>query len=774
MAVTDTGQVRHTIDRPSPAAGADVAGSCEMQPDGSWQLHLLVSDVTCGGCVRKVEEALAGEPNVLSARVNLSTRRLALNWQGSPDQANAYVQRLSGLGYPASVYRTEALLEKDKSVEKRLVMALAVAFFGAANVMMLAWAVWAGHFATMGQGTRDFFHWIAALIAVPCIYYSGQPFFSSAWRAMSKRQTNMDVPISVGVVLTTAMSIYETMTSGPHVYFDGVLMLLFLLLVGRYLDHKVRGTARSAVHDLAMLAGQPVNRIEADGTLRSIPPEKLARGDLVHIAAGERIGVDGEITEGQSSVDTALIDGETTPKDVAVGAPVLAGTMNLTGPLVAKVKSVGEATVLAEIVRLLEAAEQKKGRYRAFADKVIEWYSPTVHTLALAAFLGWWLLGGLDVPEALMIAVCVLIITCPCALGLAVPITQVVAAGKLSRLGVLVKSDTALERLATINAVIFDKTGTLTTLQPELVQRPDDDTAVRLASSMAAASRHPLSQAIGSLMPDARRAKQVEEHPGEGLAMPVEGGEARLGSARWCGLDADALEPSAASAGQSGLETEVWLTRPNQEPVRFAFAPVLRPDALETVKDLQAHNIYVEIVSGDRGPFVEAIADQLGIEHWQAQSTPADKIARIEALQTQGYKVLMVGDGLNDTPALAAADASLAPAMAADISRRAADLVFQGASLGVLPTMLSIAARTQRIVGQNIAFAIAYNLILIPVAVAGLVTPWIAAIAMALSSLIVTGNALRLDGLNPFQAIATRTNSQAAINLSRPIPAGQR
>ncbi|MEM6711153.1 MAG: heavy metal translocating P-type ATPase [Pseudomonadota bacterium] len=734
------------------APSLDLSTVVETDKAGTHTLQLLASTVHCGGCVRKIEDRLAQEPDIETARVNLSTRRLTIRWKGSSARANAFAQQVEELGFPVSPYRSEALLDRDKKTERELIMALAVSFFGAANLMMLAWAVWAGHFATMGQGTRDFFHWVAALIAVPCVYYAGLPFFRSAIAALKKRRTNMDVPISVGVTLTTLMSVYETMTGGPHVYFDGALTLLFILLVGRFLDHKVRGAAHSAVHDLALLAGQPVQKILPDGTLRAVAPDSLERGDCIHVALGERIGADGVVQEGMSSIDTALIDGETTPKDVAPGMSVLAGTMNLSGPLVVEAKNVGEATVLAEIVRLLEAAEQKKGRYMAFADQVVRWYSPTVHTLAASAFFGWWLLGGMAMPEAMMIAVCVLIITCPCALGIAVPITQVVAAGKLSRLGVLLKSDTALERFAAIDTIVFDKTGTLTTLEPRLIGTPDDKDALLVASSMAATSKHPLAQGIRAALPNAPRAKDVEDMPGKGLRWMSEQGEVRLGSAAWCNVK-DVTEQKSRDGG---LETEVWLTRPGHAPARFSFAPLLRPRTGEAIDALRDQGMAISIMSGDRSKFVAPVAEQLGIKSWQGEMTPADKIAAIEAMKAEGKHILMVGDGLNDTPALAAAHASLAPTTAADISRNAADAVFQGETLLALPELLTIAKRTKSIVIQNITFSVAYNLLLIPIAVMGLVTPWIAAFAMAASSLVVTVNALRLDGLKALQRIATR------------------
>ncbi len=736
----------------------DYSTAVETADNGQHTINLLVGNVHCGACVRKIEDRLASEPVLDTARVNLSTRRLTVKWQGDEARANQFAKAVEDLGFPVTLYRSEAVLDRDKKTERELIMALSVSFFAAANLMMLAWAVWAGHFATMGQATRDFFHWVAAIIAVPSVYYAGLPFYRSAISALRKRRTNMDLPISIGVTLTTLMSLYETWTGGPHVYFDGALMLLFILLVGRYMDHKVRGTARSAVHDLAMLAGQPVQKLLPDGTLQAVASDSLQSGDRIAVSAGERIGVDGIVREGSTSIDTALIDGETTPKDIAAGANVLAGTMNLTGPLVVEAKSVGEATVLAEIIRLLEAAEQKKGRYMAFADKVVRWYSPTVHALSLGAFLGWWLIGGMVVPEALMIAVCVLIITCPCALGLAVPITQVVAAGRLSRKGVLVKSETALERYAAIDTIVFDKTGTLTTLEPRLVGLPDDDSALELASAIAASSKHPLAQAIRQAAPDVPRAKGVEDTPGMGLSWAGEHGEIRLGSARWCELDETALDRDPA---KGGLETEVWLTRPGYAPARFTFSPLLRPQTEHVIDTLKARGFDIAIMSGDRAQFVAPLAAQLGIAHWTGDMTPADKITAIEAMKAKGEHVLMVGDGLNDTPALAAAHASLAPTAAADISRRAADAVFQGNTLEALPDLLATARGTRSIMKQNITFSVAYNLFWVPVAVLGLVTPWIAAIAMAASSILVTLNALRLDGVNPFKRAAKAKPQQA-------------
>jgi Cu2+-exporting ATPase len=718
-----------------PAVRRDFGAFVETAADGDHRLNLLVEGVHCGGCVHKIEKALAKQSGVTQARLNLTTRRLAVAWHGSPARAAALAQVIEDLGYRPVPFAPQRLDAHDRRLEAELLRALAVAGFAAANVMMLSVAVWAGYFEGMGVATRGLLHWVSALIALPAIVYAGRPFFRSALAALRAGHTNMDVPISLAVVLAAAMSLFETIEGGRYVYFDSAVTLLFFLLVGRYLDRRARGKARAAVERLLALASAPVAVLKAGGERVFLPAEQVRPGMSVLVAAGERSAVDGRVRAGGSELDASLITGETLPEAVGVGGRVFAGTLNLGAPLTLEVTAVGENTLLAEIVRLMEHAEQRRARYVALADRIARLYAPSVHGLALATFLGWAFLVGVAWQVALLNAVAVLIITCPCALGLAVPVVQVIASGRLMRRGILLKSGTALERLAEADTVVFDKTGTLTRGHPALQSAPDDHEALELAASLVAASRHPLARALAGAVPGVPVAAGVQETPGCGLSLDTPAGEIRLGNRGWC-----AIEEDETAAGP-----ELWLTRPGQAPARFAFADPLRVDAREVVMGLEARGLEVQLLSGDRETTVAEAAAALGIETWRAGCSPADKVAHLERLAGAGRKVLMVGDGLNDAPALATASVSLSPTSAVDISQTAADAVFQGDRLAPVREILEVAGRAQALVRQNLALAFGYNVLTVPLAVLGLVTPLIAAVCMSASSLAVIGNALRLN-----------------------------
>jgi Cu2+-exporting ATPase len=719
------------FDAPSDDLGAFVRAA----RDGSATLDLFVEGMHCAGCVRRIETALADRPGVLAARVNLTDRTLHLQWRDGEADAGALVDALTRLGYRAVPIDPAVGADARAAEDRWLLRCLAVAGFAFGNIMLLSVSVWAGAFEDMGPATRALFHWISALIAVPAIAYAGQPFFAAAISGIRARRLSMDLPISVGVLLTAGMSLFETARGGEHVYFDAAVSLLFFLLVGRFLDRHARSRANAAAERLVALAATAAHVVGEDGVARPVPIRAVRAGMTVAVAAGDRVPVDGVVAAGRSDVDTALVTGETLPQPVGPGTRVFAGTLNLTGPLTLTVTDAGDGTLLAEIVRLLQAATQGRARYVRLADRIARLYSPVVHGLALLTFLGWIGLGGASWQPALLIAVAVLIVTCPCALGLAVPVVQVVASGRLFRRGILVKSADGLERLAQADTVVFDKTGTLTLGRPTLVGRGAvADADLRFAASLAAASRHPLSRALVAAAGPVAAVPEVREEPGMGLAVCASDGEVRLGSRAWCGV-ADA--PPAAGP-------ELWLARPGRAPVRFAFEDELRPDAADVVIRLHAAGFAIELLSGDRTEVVEAMAETLGIERWQAGATPAAKAARLAELAAAGRKVLMVGDGLNDAPALAAAFVSLSPSTAADVSQTAADLVFQGDRLAPVADAVKVARGARRVVLQNFALAFLYNALAVPLAVAGLVTPLVAAIAMSSSSLIVTLNALRL------------------------------
>ena len=725
-------------DDPPPL---DFAGQARHEADGTHVLHLMVEGLHCAACVWLIESVLARRADVISARLNMTTRRLVLKWRGDTD-ADAMVAPVLALGYRLAPFDPALLEGADEARQKELLRALAVAGFAAANVMLLSVSVWAGHAEGMGPATRGLLHWLSALIALPAIAYAGRPFFRSAVGALARGSANMDVPISLAVVLAAAISLSETVAGGPHAYFDSALALLFFLLIGRTLEGRARGRARRGVEHLLGLRATAVTVIGGAGERRLVSPSEVEPGMRVLSAAGERIAVDGTIEHGTGEVDTALITGESVPAAVAPGDRVFAGTVNLSTPLTVEVTAVGEETLLGEIVRLMEAAEGGRARYVALADRIARWYAPVVHILALATFLGWFFLADAGWREALLVAVAVLIVTCPCALALAVPAVQVIASGRLLRQGILVKSATALERLAGVDTVVFDKTGTLTEgrpelLAPETVERP----ALALAATLAHASHHPLARAVGRAAgragEEATVAEGVREMPGQGLVLDAPTGEVRLGSRQWCGVEA--AEPENGTAGP-----ELWLARPGRAPLRLGFADRPRTDAGAVVAVLRSRGYGVQLMSGDRKAAVAEIAGTLGIDDWQAGMTPADKSAALAERAAGGLNVLMVGDGLNDAPALAGAHVSLSPASAVDVSQNAADAVFQGSRLGPVVECLDVARRADRLVKQNFALAFLYNALAVPLAMAGLVTPLIAAVAMSASSLVVIGNALRL------------------------------
>jgi Cu2+-exporting ATPase len=421
------------------AEAADVSAFVTTDESGENALNLMVDGLHCAACVWLIESVLSRQPQVSHARLNMTTRRLVLKWRGDKAVANGLVRLVSSLGYRLVPFDPARLGTESAKRDRELLRAMAVAGFAAGNVMLLSIAVWAGQAQGMGAATRDLLHWFSALIALPAIAYAGRPFYRSAVAALKARRTNMDVPISLAVVLAAGMSLHETATGGAHAYFDASVTLLFFLLIGRYLDSRVRTRARSAAERLVSLAAGSATVEDAAGGQRLLPPSQIKPGMTVLAAAGERVSVDGRVSGGESDVDTSLITGETVPARAGPDERVFAGTLNLTGPLRIEVSGAGEDTLLAEIVRLMEAAEQGRARYTAVADRVARAYVPVVHTLGALTFLGWVAVGA-GWQTALLYAVAVLIVTCPCALALAVPVVSVVASGRLLRQGVLLKS----------------------------------------------------------------------------------------------------------------------------------------------------------------------------------------------------------------------------------------------------------------------------------------------------------------------------------------------
>jgi Cu2+-exporting ATPase len=722
-----------------------VAGASAGEERGT----IIVPGIHCAGCIARIERILGATPGITHARVNLTDKRVCVVWRGGEHDLEAIADIVRSAGYAARpVAGPDAAHDAAREERRRLVRALAVAGFAAGNVMLLSVSVWSG----AEHATRDLLHWISALIALPAIVYAGRPFFSSAASALASWRLNMDVPISLALILAAAMSLHETVIGSERVYFDAACMLAFFLLTGRVLDQMMRARARSAVGELVALQPATAQVVDPGGARRTVPAEDLRAGMTIFLAPGQRAPVDGRITTGRSDLDQSLITGEAEPRRGRPGSAIAAGTINLTGPIEIEVTAAGAETGLAEIARLMEAAENARARYLRIADRAARIYAPLVHIAALLAFAGWLAASG-DWHLALTTAIAVLIITCPCALGLAVPAVQVVACGRLFAGGVMVKNGAGLERLAEVDTVIFDKTGTLTRGAPELAAT-DEMAAGALAAALGLAreSRHPLARALAAGLAGRGAlpapVTHVREEPGLGLEGMAGGRAVRLGSRAWCGEADDRTQTDEAGP-------EIWLRIAGGPARRFTFRDRLRADAGETVAALAARGLAVMLVSGDREATVRRIAAEAGITDFRWGQTPQDKAQIVTALHGAGHRVLMVGDGLNDAPALALAHASMAPSSAADIAGTAADLVFLGGRLGAVTAALDVARRARRLVRQNFALAGGYNLLAVPIAVVGLASPLVAAVAMSASSIAVTANALRLRAGRP-QARAAR------------------
>src|SRR5262252_6254294 len=556
---------------------------------GFAHMDLAVEGVGCAGCIRKIEAGLKQLPGVVDARLNFTNRRLAVEWRPDELEASAVVDALERIGYHAHPFEPQRAESEEAKTARTLLKALAVAGFAAMNIMLLSVSVWSGNISDMTQETRDFFHWFSALIALPAAAYAGQPFFRSAWRAIRTRALNMDVPISLG------MPLYETATHATHAYFDSAVMLLFFLLCGRYLEHAMRRKTRAVAGNLAALKAEVAHRFDVGGEdvggeVVMVPVAALKPGDRLLVRPGERVPADGSVISGTSDIDESLVTGETLPRKVVAGATIYTGSLNHSGALTMRVTAAGEATLIDEVERLLAKASSARSRYLRLSDRAARLYAPLVHTAAALTLVGW-LVAGASIHDSIITAIAVLIITCPCALALAIPTVQVVASGALFRSGVILNAGDAIERLAEVDTVIFDKTGTLTLPEPRVENAeafaPE---LLEQAARLALSSRHPLAQALAR---EARLRTPITgavEEPGQGVRAMIDGSEARLGSTAFCDV-------TDVPAPQSDVSSIVF-THAGRCAV-FAIRQRLRADAVAVVREFLASGLDVRILSGD-------------------------------------------------------------------------------------------------------------------------------------------------------------------------------
>ncbi|MEQ3625382.1 MAG: heavy metal translocating P-type ATPase [Celeribacter sp.] len=699
---------------PGCVAAAHIAETgAEAGVESGTTLHLALPQIRCAACIAGVETVLSALPSVRAARVNLGAKRVRIVLSAGCDAGEA-LRALNDAGYEAHELDATALRPAGDAEGRSLLARAAVAGFAMMNVMAVSVAVWSG----AGDATRAMFHWVSASIALPALAFSAVPFFASAMIALRAGRMNMDVPIALAILLAATTSLYETIAdTGAHTWFDAALSLTFFLLVGRYLEHRARASARSAAAELTALELPRATRLTAQGR-ETVDVAALIPEDRIALAAGARAPVDG-IAEAAATVDRSALTGEADPVAIAAGDAICAGEVILGAPVTLRVIRRAEDSTLRRLAALVEIAETGRHRYSGLADRTARLYAPVVHGLAALAFVMWWGMSG-DLHRAIGVATATLIITCPCALALAIPAVTAAMTGRLFRAGVLLKSPTALERLAEVDCVLFDKTGTLT---EGVARLPDlDPTAASVALALAQASDHPVSRALAASLAGQTPAalQDLREVPGEGVCGLWDGAPVRL----W--------------RGAAGTELHLPGRR-----IPLPLSEVPRPGAAETIAALDRAGYDLAMVTGDTDDRAADLAGRLGIKQIYAGIRPEDKAGLVRQLAGQGRRVLMVGDGLNDTAALACADASLAPATALDATRVAADGVLLAADLRVVAQTLQCASRARARIRQNLWLAAVYNAVAIPVAVLGFATPLMAAAVMSSSSILVVLNAVR-------------------------------
>jgi P-type Cu2+ transporter len=728
-------------------------------PEGR-EISVVSDDMHCAACAWLIDRALSREPGVAEVQANAVTGRIRLRWDPAVQPLSRLLQRVAALGYRVHLAPDPARERQRQRERRSLIARLGVAALGSMQAMMLAEALYLDLDRSMDLATRDFFRWITLLVATPVVFYAGWPFLRGMLRELRLRRLGMDTLVAGSVLLAWAASFIETVRGGPDVWFDAAVMFVFFLLAARALERLARQRANAVVERLARAQPRLATRLAADGRHEAVPLAALRPGDVVEVAAGDALPADGRLLA-PGDFDESLLSGESRPVAHAAGDTVLAGSQCLGRPVRLAVQRVGADTRLSHLVRTVEAAQEARPPLARWADALAHRTVVALLLAALATLLIWW---QVDPTRAFPIMLSVLVVSCPCALSLAVPTALAAAHAALAKLGVLCLRGEAFERLAAIDTLLFDKTGTLTLGRPLLreAQAVAGGDLVRLRAEAAAleqASGHPLARAFAGDHDAALRVEAVQVHPGRGVEGRVDGQQRRIGRADFAagGIDDGAL----------------WLGDGAGRPLaRFVCADALRPEAAAAVAALRAMGVRVGIASGDGHAAVAEIAAACGIDEAAARLSPDDKLARLRQLQQQGARVAMVGDGINDAPVLAGADVAIAMADGAALAHRAADLVLTGGDLRRLPASIRLARRARAIVRQNLAWALLYNLVALPFAMAGLVPPWLAALGMTASSLLVTLNALRVQRL----PAATRPGAAAGAapvlpGLAAPRPA---
>jgi P-type Cu2+ transporter len=718
----------------------------QMQGPSQWDSRLMVQGMHCSACGMHVEKALTSVPGVLRAEVNATSGRARVLWSSELTKPSIWLSAVEKAGYHA-LPAADALNQDERRKAKRLMLwRWLVAGLCMMQVMMYAYPAYVARAGEMSADMLNLMRWASWLLTLPVLLFSCAPFFKSAWQDLKRRQVSMDLPVALGILITFVVSSAATFEPqgwwGHEVYFDSLTMFVFFLLTGRWLELRLRDKTAGALEALMQRLPQSIEKQQADGSFERVAVRRIVAGDVIRVFAGEAFPADGEIIEGTSSADEALLTGESKPVAKELGAQVIAGSHNLGATLLVRVLQVGKSTQFAQIVALMEQVAVEKPRLALLADRIAKPFLLLVLATAALAAIGLW---PLDHGRALMAAVAVLIVTCPCALSLATPAAMLTSAGALAKQGVLVRNLQALEALASIDSVVFDKTGTLTQDRMQITKvtvsdRLSQAQALAIAAAMAQHSLHPVSRALAQAAPSVDAAlslSQVQESAGLGLSAQVhlgaqDFGLLKLGSAAWC----------AVAAGEAG---RVYLSDAQGVLASFELTEQIKKEAASVIAQLQASGLQLAVLSGDMPAAVAQVAARVGIREVHAQATPQSKLQHITALQNAGRHVLMVGDGLNDGPVLARADVSIAMGKAVPLTQAKSDFIVQSGELAMIPVLLAQARKTLRIVKQNLYWAAAYNAVCVPLAVVGLLPAWLAGLGMATSSLVVILNAARLS-----------------------------
>jgi Cu2+-exporting ATPase len=733
------------------------------QQPACWESSVVFEGMHCAACAFTIEDALRRVPGVLSVEVSAASHRGRIVWSDQAIKPSGWMQAAARAGYPA-VPANDAFANDRRRVETRQALwRMGVAGMCMMQVMMYAWPAYVAEPGDLTPDMAQLLRWASWVLSMPVLLFSCAPFFKNAWRDLRHRRVSMDLPVALGMVITFVVSSLGTFEPagifGAEVYFDSFTMFVFFLLTGRWLELRLRDRTAGALDALMNRLPDSVERRGADGVFERVAVRRLGAGDVIRVLPGEAFPADGVIVEGATLADESLLTGESRPLPRGEGSAVIAGSHNLSSAVVVRVEHTGAQTRFAQIVALMESASTSKPQLAQLADRIAKPFLIFVLLAAGAAGAYWW---PQDPGHALMVAVAVLIVTCPCALSLATPAAMLASAGSLARRGVLVRRLQALESLAGVNTVVFDKTGTLTRdafALGEISTREgvSPAQALAMAAALARHSLHPVSRALAAAgQGDAQesglwQAEAVQEVAGQGVSarlLPADGQgdavSARLGSARFCGVN----QPAASDALHACLSDEQgWVAT-------FSLGEDLRADARATVAALQAQGVQVYLLSGDMSDSVARIARQTGIDEAKSDCTPQDKLVFLRELQAKGRKVAMVGDGLNDGPVLAGAHVSFAFGQAVPLAQAQSDFVVLGERLGAVAQTLLRARRTLTIVRQNLVWAAIYNAVCVPLAVVGWLPAWLAGLGMAFSSLFVVLNALRLStSIPPLESV---------------------